>query len=167
MEVPGQPSATPTYMLGVTSSSRVQFIRGTFFEYHPINFRLPWAKDPALPFRTYQPYDPNHPEDPNNPKSWMSLHSSRHPFGYVGSLGLAGGILVNPDNGTGEAELFEGISLGLQRFSILAGNHTGHSQNFTGGYKVGDPVPAGVTPPTVRNWGNGLAVGIAYRIPFR
>jgi hypothetical protein len=155
------PSGTPTTVLAVTSSSRVQFVPGAFIEYHPLNFRLPWAKDPAIPFRAYS-YDAAHP-----PPTWMSLHSPRHPFGYVGSLGLAAGFLVNPNNGTAQAEFFEGISLGIQRFSILIGNHTGRSQNFTGGYTVGQVVASGVTPPTVHDWGNGLAIGLAYRVVLR
>jgi hypothetical protein len=97
----------------------------------------------------------------------MSENAPRHPFGYVGSLGLAGGFLVNPNNGTVQAEFFEGISFGIQRFVFLIGNHTGRSQNLTGGYYVGEQVSPGITPTTVRNWSNALAFGITYRIPLR
>lgn len=151
----GNANASTMMQLAVTSRSRVQFMPATFVEWHWKNFKLPGVKDPGL-------------DDTRAPlPTWMSLHAPRHPLGYVGSFGLAGGFLVNPNNGTGEAEFFEGLSLGIQRFSIVFGNHTGRSQNFTDGYAVGQTVMSGVVPPTVRNWGNGLAVGIAYRIALR
>ncbi len=150
--VQADPYPATTSTLAVTSRSRVQFIPGTFVEYHPFNFKLPWVHDPAFG---------------GDSATWMSMKAPRHALGYVGSFGLAGGFLVNPNNGTGEAEFFEGLSLGVQRFSILIGNHTGRSQNFIEGYAVGDPVTSTVAPPTTRNWGNGVAIGIAYRIPLR
>ena len=99
--------------------------------------------------------------------SLMSDDVPRHLVGYVGSVGLAGGFLVNPNNGTTHAEFFEGISFGIQRFVILIGNHTGRSQNLTNGYYAGAPVASGTTPTFVSNWANGLAFGITYRIPLR
>jgi len=87
-----------------------------------------------------------------------------HPFGYVGSFGPAFGISPNPNNGGINAEFFEGVSLGIQRLSLLAGFHNGRYQTFAGGYDVGEEVPSGTTPRTERIWTTHLAFGIAYRI---
>jgi len=133
------PAATP--LLAVTNHSAVQFIPGAIFELHPshLNFRCPWAKDG----RRY------------------------HPWGYVCSFGPAVGFLLNPNNGTTTGEFFEGVSFGINRFSILFGNHTGRFQEFAEGFAVGQTVPSGTTPPTVRRWTNHVAFGISYRIPIR
>ena len=85
----------------------------------------------------------------------------------MGSFGLAGGLALNPKNGSATAELFLGLSLGFQRFSVLFGNHFGRFQEFTEQYKVGDTVPSGTNPPTYRRWTNHPALGLAYRIPIR
>jgi hypothetical protein len=134
-----QPAGTTT--LTVTSQSSVQFIPGAVFEIHPshLNFRCPWAND----------------------------GTGYHPWGYVCSIGPAGGFLVNPNNGTTAAEFFEGISFGIDRLAILIGNHTGRSQEFGEGYQIGQTVPTGTMPPTVRRWTNHPAIGIAFRIPIR
>ena len=83
------------------------------------------------------------------------------------SLGLAGGFAVNPNNGTGIGEFFEGVSFGISRLAFLAGIHNGHYETFTDGYYVGEAVPSGTTARTVRNWTNHFAVGITYRIVQR
>jgi hypothetical protein len=125
--------------LGITSSTRPQFMPAAFFELHPINERCPWATN----------------------------GEPRHPFGYVCSLGLAGGFAVNPNNGTGSGEFFEGVSLGIQRVAFLLGIHNGRYQTFADGYYVGEAVPSGITARTERIWTNHFAIGIAYRIPLR
>ena len=137
--------------------TRPQFVPGVFVDWHPINFKLPGVHDPARKKST----------PPRSINTWMSEKAPRHPFGYVGSFGLAAGFLVNPNNGTVQAEFFEGISFGIQRFVFLIGNHTGRSQNLTGGYTVGQQVAPGTIPTTVRNWSNALAFGITYRVPLR
>jgi len=140
----GSPTQTAPTELQVTGSSRVQFMPATFFEYHPINFKLPGVTDRPVP-----------------------RSSPPHPFGYVGSFGLAGGISLNPNNGGATAELFAGISIGIQRFAILFGNHFGRFQDYTGTYSVGDTVPAGTNPPTSRRWTNHPAFAFVYRVPIR
>jgi hypothetical protein len=151
------PPTTSNCPVVIINKTRPQFMPGVFAELHWLNFKLPGVHETA--------------DEPGNPPAriptWMSQNAPRHPFGYVGSIGLAGGILVNPNNGTTQAEFFEGISFGIQRFVFLIGNHTARSQNLTGGYYVGAPVTAGTTPATVLNWSNGLAFGITYRIPLR
>ena len=137
--------------------SRPQFMPGVFAEWHPLNFKLPGVHDAADAGS-----DPRTKVD-----SWMTKAAPRHALGYVGSLGLAAGFMVNPNSGSAQAEFFEGISFGLQRFVFLAGNHNGRSQNLTPGYTVGAPVAAGTTVPTVNRWSDGLAFGITYRIPLR
>ncbi len=147
-------SSCPTVFIKVT---RPQFMPGVFAEIHPWNFKLPGVHDPA--------YDAANP--PGQIPTWMSDNAPRHPLGYVGSIGLAGGFLINTNNGTTQGEFFEGISFGIQRFAILIGNHNGRSQNLTGGYVEGQTVATGTTPESVSNWSNGLALGITYRIPLR
>jgi hypothetical protein len=150
----------------VINKTRPQFVPGVFIDWHPLNFKLPGVHDPARkPCKASD--DPAKSCPPVAIPTWMSENAPRHPFGYVGSLGLAGGFLVNPNNGTVQAEFFEGISFGIQRFVFLIGNHTGRSQNLTGGYYVGEQVSPGITPTTARNWSNALAFGITYRIPLR
>jgi hypothetical protein len=151
------PPPTPTTEV-IIQRTRPQFIPGVFAEWHPINFKLPWVHDPAIDQQAVPP---------GTIPTWMSDNVTRHALGYVGSLGLAGGIMANPNNGTTQAEFFEGISFGIQRFVFLIGNHTGRSQNLTNGYYEFAPVTAGTVIPTVSNWGNGLAFGITYRIPLR
>jgi len=131
------PSSSPAACLGVTSRSAVQFMPAAFFEWHK-NWKWPGVAN----------------------------GDAYHPFGYVGSFGPAFGISVNPNNGTASAEFFEGVSLGIQRISILAGLHNGRFQTFTDGYYVGEEVPMGTTPRTERAWTNHLALGISYRIPL-
>ena len=137
---PRRPNPTPTAptVLAVTSSSSFQAIPAAFAEYHPINEPCPWT-----------------------------AAGSRHSLIAVCSLGVAGGILINPNNGTTTAEFFEGVSFGLQRVALMIGNHTGRFQQFTGGYSIGQTVPSGTVPPTSRMWTNHIAFGITYRIPLR
>jgi hypothetical protein len=130
--------SAPT-LLGITSSSRIQWIPAAFVEYHPLRFKCPWATNGA----------------------------PTHRWGYVCTFGPAFGLLVNPNNGATTAEYFEGVSLGIQRVAFFFGNHTGKVQEFGEGYYVGETVPTGTTPPTLRRWTNHPAFGISYRIPLR
>jgi hypothetical protein len=147
---PAQQSACPTpattpcgpnTVLADTSKSWYQFMPGVFVEWRWVNFLPHWVKN----------------------------GSPVHKLGYLWSFGPVAGVDINPNNGTTEGEFFEGFSLGIQRFSIMAGFHDGRYQQYTGGYYVGEVFPTGttVTPPTVRNWAVRPAFGIAYRIPIR
>jgi hypothetical protein len=129
------PSTPPASCLGVTSQSKVQFMPAVFVEWHK-NWK------------------------------WPAVTNGRayHPFGYVGSFGPAFGLSVNPNNGTGNAEFFEGVSLGIQRISLMAGFHNGRYQTFADGYFVGEEVPSGTTPRTERIWTTHFAIAISYRI---
>jgi len=131
--------STPLSCLGVSSQSRIQFMPAAFVEWH-----WDWK--------------------------WPGVHNGRayHPFAYVGSLGPAFGISVNPNNGTASAEFFEGVSLGIHRVAIMAGFHNGRYQTFADGYYVGEAVPSTVTSPrTERIWTTHFAIAVSYRIPFR
>ena len=161
-------STTPEACANVIETrSKYQFVPGLFAEYHLINFKLPWARDPA--------YGDGKPPETIN--TWMSfkkskkddqhLNAPRHPFGYVGSFGPAGGILVNPNSGSAQAEFFFGASLGIQRIAILVGDHLGRVPYLTNGFSLTQPVAPGTTVTTANGWGNGVAVGITYRIPLR
>lgn len=155
------PAPTQTDII-IINRPRPQFIPGAFVEWHPWNFKWPWVHDAALD-------KSDAPPDPDKMPTWMSDNAPRHPFGYVGSLGLAAGVLVNPNTGSAQAEFFGGVSLGIQRFAILLGEHRGRSQNIANGYGYyeGETVASGTTPPTTNNWANGFALGITYRIPLR
>lgn len=130
------PSSAPANCLEETSHSNEQFMPATFFEFHIANWRWPWA----IPGNAY------------------------HPFGYVGSIGPAFGIAINPNNGTAEGEFFEGVSIGIQRVAIMIGAHNGRYQTFTDGYYVGEELPMAISPRTERAWTTHLAFGISYRI---
>lgn len=125
--------------LGVTSQSKVQFMPAAFVEWH-----VDWK--------------------------WPGVTNGHayHPFGYVGTFGPAFGIAVNPNNGTGAAEFFEGVSLGIHRVAIMAGFHNGRYQTFADGYYAGEAVPSTVTTPrTERIWTTHFAIAVTYRIAFR
>jgi hypothetical protein len=128
-------SSTPGTCLGVTSQSKVQFMPAAFIEWHK-NWK------------------------------WGAVHNGEayHPFGYVGTFGPAFGISANPNNGTANAEFFEGVSLGIQRLAIMVGFHNGRYQTFADGYYAGEEVPMGTTPRTERIWTTHLAFAITYRI---
>jgi len=141
------PTTPPTAntFLAVTSKGPVQFVPGAVFDVHPgfLNQVCPWAG------------------------SKDEQKTNYHPWGYVCSIGIAGGLLINPNSGYTRVESFEGISLGIHRLAILIGNHTGEFQEFGGGYKVGNQVASGTMPPIRHSWTNHLAIGVAYRIPIR
>ena len=137
----GAPTCAPETLLGYKTQSPYQFMPGVFVEWRALNKACPWA---------------------HNGQPW-------HPFGYVCSLGPAGGVAINPNNGGTAGEFYTGLSFGIQRFAIMAGVHIGRYQQFGGGYYLGETFPAGVavTPPTVLNWSARPAFALAYRIPLR
>ncbi|HZU24766.1 MAG TPA: hypothetical protein VFA04_04545, partial [Bryobacteraceae bacterium] len=100
----GSPPCGPTSVLGYKGRSSYQFMPGVFVEWRMANFHCPWAKNGA---------------------PW-------HPAGYVCSVGLAGGVAINPNNGGPAAEFFEGLSFGIQRFAIMVGVHNGRYQDYGG-----------------------------------
>jgi hypothetical protein len=114
---------------------------GVFVEWRMKNYRCPWAENGA----------------------------PSHPAGYVCSIGVAGGVAINPNNGGPAAEFFEGVSFGIQRFSFILGVHNGRYQQYGGGYYAGEVFPPGtsVTPPTAYGWATHPAFAVAYRIPLR
>jgi hypothetical protein len=131
----------PSTELTYKVRSAYQFIPTVLAEWRWANFRLPGA---------------------HNGTPW-------HPFGYVCSIGIAGGPAINPNNGGAAAEVFAGLSIGIQRISILIGAHHGRYQEYGGGFYAGETFPPGtsVTPLTVYRWATHPAFGITYRIPIR
>ena len=131
----------PSTELTYKVRSAYQFIPTVLVEWRWDNFHCPWA---------------------HNGTPW-------HPFGYVCSIGIAGGPAINPNNGGPAAEVFTGLSIGIQRISILIGAHRGRYQEFGGGFYAGEIFPPGtsVTPLTVYRWATHPAFGITYRIPIR
>ena len=94
----------PSTTLTYKVRSAYQFIPTVLAEWRWANFHCPWA---------------------HNGTPW-------HPFGYVCSVGVAGGPAINPNNGGPAAEVFGGRSVGIQRFSILIGAHHGRYQEYGG-----------------------------------
>jgi hypothetical protein len=135
------PVCGPGTELGYSTRSHYQFMPGVFAEWRAKNFRRPGSENGS-------PY---------------------HPLGYLWSIGLAGGVAINPNNGGPDAEFFAGVSLGMQRFAVMIGAHAGRYQEFGGGYFAGEIFPVGVTvtPPTAYNWAWHPAFAIAYRVPIR
>jgi hypothetical protein len=131
----------PSTELTYKVRSGYQFIPTVLVEWRWANFHCPWAR---------------------NGTPW-------HPFGYVCSIGIAGGPAINPNNGGPAAEVFAGLSIGIQRFSILIGAHRGRYQEYGGGFYAGETFTSGtsVTPLTVYRWATHPAFGITYRIPIR
>jgi hypothetical protein len=137
----GMTGCGPSTTLTYKVRSAYQFIPTVLAEWRWANFHCPWA---------------------HNGTPW-------HPFGYVCSVGVAGGPAINPNNGGPAAEVFGGLSVGIQRFSILIGAHHGRYQEYGGGFYAGETFPPGtsVTPLTVYRWATHPAFGITYRIPIR
>ena len=131
----------PSTELTYKVRSAYQFVPTVQVEWRWANFHCPWAR---------------------NGTPW-------HPFGYVCSIGIAGGPAINPNNGGPAAEVFAGLSIGIQRVSILFGAHRGRYQEYGGGFYAGEIFPPGtsVTPLTVYRWATHPAFGITYRIPIR
>lgn len=83
------------------------------------------------------------------------------------SLGLAGGLGVNPNNGDNQAEFFEGLSVTWKNVSFYAGSHNARQQILGGNFalnEVVDPQTVGSLPIN-HDWVHKFAGGISYRIP--
>jgi hypothetical protein len=88
----------------------------------------------------------------------------RHKFAFYGSLGI-GGSLQNQSN-TSPVQFLPGVSVSFWRTMYLTvGPDIGNRTSLTGGFKLGDTVPAAVTSI------NGVtqtshAVGFGFAITF-
>ena len=91
---------------------------------------------------------------------------SSHHYAVFGTFGVSA---HSQGSGTGgsAAEYLAGFSLGLFRtMFVTAGVHFGKVSALSGGYKVGDPVPAGVTtPPVTGSYSAGFGLAFTFTKP--
>jgi len=85
------------------------------------------------------------------------------------SLNLSLGVGVNPNSGTNEPEFFVGPSIGFKKLMVQFGDHIGRFQDgFSGGFNIGDTVPANFpsTLPIHKVYRNGFGIALSYRLPL-
>jgi len=85
------------------------------------------------------------------------------------SLNASLGVGVNPNSGTNEPEFFVGPSIGFKKLMVQFGDHIGRFQEgFTGGFNIGDTVPANFpsTLPIHKVYRNGFGIALSYRLPL-
>lgn len=85
------------------------------------------------------------------------------------SFNLSAGVGVNPNSGSSEVEYFVGGGLGYKKYLIQFGDHVGRFQEgFTGGFNIGDTVPASFpsTLPIRKVYKHRFGIGFSYRITF-
>jgi hypothetical protein len=89
-----------------------------------------------------------------------------HRFAVLASVGVAAHSQGSGTAGSA-AEYLTGLSLGLFRtMFITAGVHFGKVSALGGGYRVGDPVPAGVTTvPVTGSYKAGFGLAITFTKP--
>jgi hypothetical protein len=83
------------------------------------------------------------------------------------SLNISAGVGVNPNSGTNEVEYFIGPSIGYKRFFIQFGDHIGRFQKgFTGGFNIGDTVPANFPAalPIEKEYRHKFGIAFSYRL---
>jgi hypothetical protein len=85
------------------------------------------------------------------------------------TLNASLGVGVNPNSGTNEPEFFAGMAIGFKKLMVQLGDHIGRfQQGFTGGFNVGDTVPANFpsTLPIHKVYRNGFGIALSYRLPL-
>ena len=85
------------------------------------------------------------------------------------SVNASVGVGVNPNSGTNEPDFFIGPSIGFKKLMIQLGDHIGRFQDgFTGGFNIGDTVPASFpsTLPIHKVYRNGFGIALSYRLPL-
>lgn len=84
------------------------------------------------------------------------------------NINLSGGIGINPYNSTNQVEYFVGPSINIHNVLLSPGVHIGRFQRLGGGFKTGDPVPAGWsgnTPvPVDLNYTAHFGIGVTFKI---
>jgi hypothetical protein len=83
------------------------------------------------------------------------------------NLNFTGGVGINPNNGSNQAEFFVGGALGFKNLYVQFGGHIGRWQELGGGFVLGETVPAdfpGV--PIERRYTMRPSIGISYRLPL-
>ena len=95
------------------------------------------------------------------------IHEWRdHKIGLYASFGVAAHVQGTGSGGS-SAEYLSGLSIALARTIFLTGGwHVGKVSSLNGGYKVGDPVPAGVTTVPVQSaYKSGFGLAVTFTKP--
>jgi hypothetical protein len=97
---------------------------------------------------------------------WRIHDFEGHKIGFYGSFGTAAHVQSAAAGGSA-AEYISGMSLGFFRTAFVsAGWHLGKVSKLDGGYKVGDPVPSGVTTvPVTSSYKSGFGLAITFTKP--
>ena len=89
-------------------------------------------------------------------------------LGNSSSFALSGGLVFSNRSDGLATEFIAGPSLGFAKDKIFLtlGFHAARVEELSGGFKIGDPVPDGVTDPlpVQKNWLNGLIMSLTFRI---
>ena len=92
---------------------------------------------------------------------------NRHKYAFYGSLGV-GGSLQNQNNSS-PVQFLPGVSVSFWRTMFLTvGPDIGNQSNLTGGFKLGDTVPTGVTSInglTKSSYTVGLGIAVTFTKP--
>jgi hypothetical protein len=84
------------------------------------------------------------------------------------SFALSGGLVFSNRNEGLATEFIAGPSLGFanDRLFLTFGFHAARVEELSGGFKIGDPVPADLADPlpVQKNWLNGLIMSLTFRI---
>jgi hypothetical protein len=85
------------------------------------------------------------------------------------TLAISGGLVFSNRNDGLATEFIGGPSLGLANNKVFLtfGFHAARVEELSGGFKIGDPVPADLTDPLPlqKNWRNGLMFGLTFKVP--
>jgi hypothetical protein len=85
------------------------------------------------------------------------------------TLHASTGVGVNPNSGSNEVEFFFGLAFGIKKLFVQVGDHVGRFQEgFTGGFNIGDTVPANFpsTLPIHKVYRNGFGIALSYKLPL-
>jgi hypothetical protein len=85
------------------------------------------------------------------------------------TLHASAGVGVNPNSGSNEVEFFFGLAFGIKKLLVQVGDHVGRFQEgFTGGFNIGDTVPANFpsTLPIHKVYRNGFGIALSYKLPL-
>jgi hypothetical protein len=132
----GDPTAVAEF--GITSSGRVQIFPMAF-----VNWRVG-------SYRWYHTVD------------WGRTKEER----LMLSTALSGGIGVNSNSGTSQAEFFGGPTIMLNKVLLSPGVHIGRVQRLTNGFILNTPEPTGFsgTPPVKWEYRPAFSIGVSFRV---
>ncbi|MCU1253677.1 MAG: hypothetical protein JWQ49_6706 [Edaphobacter sp.] len=97
---------------------------------------------------------------------WMFFDFARHKVGFYGSFGTAAHVQSAAAGGSA-VEFLSGLSFGFFRTVFVSpGWQLGKVSQINGGYKIGDPVPTGVTTaPVTSSYNSGFGLAFTFTKP--